>query len=455
MDAVVRLFFTLAASIWLQTAWAGEAIPGSYEECIDEPIFEGKVCTVQANLDAKIGVILIHGLGGSVEDWKKVIPALATDFHVVAFDLPGFGKSDKGSQDYSPTRYARLAHFLADHYFQYKAYHIVGHSMGAAIALRYAAQRPLRFQRLVLIDAAGILHPQVISKFQAGSMLQRTSGVQQTRGFAERLSGKILEQVDRLPISPIDIANSALGREQVLQGGPEKIAALELAGEDFSNAITSVTEPTLILWGDDDMTVPQRTGTVLAARMPKARLEIISGSGHEPMQDQFERTNAQIRNHLLASDHDLAGQYQHTSHLPAFSSERVGTCSRESGKEFKGDYRSIELRDCSNIIIRNARVGQLSVFNSRLVMFDTDILGQDEGLHADNSDITITNGDISGDIAINAVSSRLDLAGVHLKGIQDAVKAVNSKFLFSISRAHSSHMDGALHIYKKMVDDVL
>jgi pimeloyl-ACP methyl ester carboxylesterase len=374
MNVAVRLFIGLAACICLQQAWGADAIPGAYEECIDEPIFEGKVCTVQSNRDAGIGVILIHGLGGSVDDWKNVIPALARDFHVVAFDLPGFGKSDKGSQDYSPTRYASLAHYLADHYFQNKTYSIVGHSMGAAIALRFAAQHPLRFQRLVLIDAAGILHPQVISKFQAGSMLQRTSGVQQTRGFAERLSGKVLEQMDRLPISPIDIANSALGREHVLQGGPEKIAALELAGEDFGNAITSVTEPTLILWGDNDLTVPQRTGKVLATRMPHARLEIIADSGHEPMQDQAERTNALIRNHLLASDHDLAEQYQHAPRLPAFTSDRLGTCSGESGKEFKGDYRSIELRDCSNITIRNARVGQLSVFNSRLVMFDTDIL---------------------------------------------------------------------------------
>jgi len=192
---------------------------------------------------------MIHGLNGSTDDWQNVIPALAKDFHVVAFDLPGFGKSDKGSQNYSPTRYARLAHFLADHYFQDKPYHVVGHSMGGAIALRFAAQRPLGFQRLVLIDAAGILHPLVITKFQAGSMMVRASGVQQTRGFVERLSGMILEQAEWLPISLTEIVDTALGRDRVLQGGPEKIAALGLAGEDFSHAIASVTEPTLILWG--------------------------------------------------------------------------------------------------------------------------------------------------------------------------------------------------------------
>lgn len=455
MNGAMRLMFCLVAFIWLQSAWGGDAITGTHEECIEEPIFEGRVCTVQANRDAKFGVVLIHGLGGSIDDWLRTIPALAADFHVVAFDLPGFGKSDKGSQHYSPTHYARLAHFLADHYLQNKPYHVVGHSMGGAVALRFAAQRPLRFQRLVLIDAAGILHPLVITKYQAGSMMERASGVQQMRGFAERLSGKILEQAERLPISPTDIVDTALGRDRVLDGGPEKIAALALAGENFSHAISSVTAPTLILWGDNDLVVPLRTGKVLAARMPHARLEIISGSGHEPMLDQAERLNALVRKHLLASDFVLAEYYQQAPPLPAFTSERIGECSGESGKVFEGDYRAIELRDCSNITIRNARVGQMSVLNSRLSLTDTDILGNDVGLLADNSDITITNGEISGEIAINAVNSRLDLAGVRLSGTQAAVKGVNSKFIFSVSRVSSPHKTGPLHIFKNMGNEEL
>jgi pimeloyl-ACP methyl ester carboxylesterase len=202
MKLAVQTILGVLACLCLQSAWGAEALTGNYEECIYEPVFEGKVCTLQANRDAKVGVILIHGLGGSIDDWKNTIPALAKNFHVVAFDLPGFGKSDKGSQEYSPTRYARLAHFLADRYFPDKNYNIVGHSMGGAIALRFAAQRPMRFQRLVLIDSAGILHPQVLTKFQAGSVAQSTSGIQQMRKYAETVSGAVLEQVDRLPIPP-------------------------------------------------------------------------------------------------------------------------------------------------------------------------------------------------------------------------------------------------------------
>jgi pimeloyl-ACP methyl ester carboxylesterase len=455
MNGAVRLILGLVAFMWLQSAWCGEAVTKTYEECIEEPIFEGRVCTVQANRDAKIGVILIHGLSGSTDGWQNVIPALAKDFHVVAFDLPGFGKSDKGSQNYSPTRYASLAHFLADHYFQGKPYDVVGHSMGGAIALRFAAQSPLGFQRLVLIDPAGILHHLVTAKFQAGSMMVRASGVQQTRGLVELLSGMILEQAERLPISPADIVDTALGREHVLKGGPEKIAALELAGEDFNHAIASVTEPTLIIWGDRDLVVPLRTGKVLAANMPHARLEIISDSGHEPMLDQADRLNVLIRKHLLASDDELAGYYRQAPPLPAFASKRVGRCTGESDKVFKGDYRAIELRDCSNITIRDARVGRLSAINSSLEIIDTDIMGKDVGLLADNSNVTVTNGAISGVIAISAAHSQFDIAGAGLKGTQAAVKGVDSKFIFSVCKVSSPHTDGFLHTYKSFVDEEL
>jgi len=122
---------------------------------------------------------------------------------------------------------------------------------------------------------------------------------------------------------------------------------------------------------------------------------------------------------------------------------------------FEGDYRAIELRDCSNITIRDARVGRLSALNSRLEIIDTDIPGTDVGLLADNSDVTITNGEISGAIAINAVLSRLDLAGVRLKATGASIKGVNSKLTCSACQVNSPHLTGHLHIFKSLVDEEL
>lgn len=453
MRYIVRLLYALLILTCMHSAWSANVTYSSNNECITEPVFHGRVCTLSANRSAKVGVLLIHGLSGSTDDWRKTIPALAESFHVVSFDLPGFGKSDKGSQSYSPTRYARLVQYLADHYLANKPYHVVGHSMGGAIALRYASQLPSRMQRLVLIDVAGILHPQVITKFQAGSLAVSASGVNQIRGLVEHFSSKLLEQADQLPISGIDIANSSLGRDFILRGGPEKIAALELAGEDFSSAIATVTAPTLVLWGDNDLIAPLRTARILASRMKFARLEIISDSGHEPMLEQHQNLNAKLINHLLVNEQALAEFYPPVQPPTKFTSIREGTCSGTSGKVFEGDYLSIKLNDCSNVIIRKARVAQLNVINSSLNMTDSNVLGENIGLTAENSEITMNNGEISGDVAISALDSRLDLAGVLLQATQTVVNGINSKFICSVCQVKSASTSGYLHTYKNMKNE--
>ena len=450
MNNSVRLVLSLFVLAWFPPAWSGEAKNKIFEECIHETIFDQSVCTVQANRNANAGVILIHGLDGSTEDWRNIIPVLSSDFHVVAFDLPGFGKSDKGNQIYSPTRYAKLVQFLVNHYFKDKPYDVIGHSMGGAIALRFASTRPLQFNRLVLIDAAGILHAQVITKFQAGSMIEKASGFEQTRGFTERFSRKLLELAERMPISPEAIVHNAHGRGLVLQGDPSTIAALNLADEDFSEAIASVTAPTLIIWGDKDPVAPLRTGMVLATRMPKAYMEIVYDSGHVPMEDQPNKVNSLISKHLLASSPALDALFPLPRPTSAFDSQRKAICSGESNKIYEGDYKSIDLRQCSNIKIRNARIGHLAATDSRLTITDTDILGDQEGLHAEDSDITVTNGFISGNITINTARSRLDLAGVHLNGVKASVNAVDSKMVFSVSHLSSPLASGYFHTFKNI-----
>ena len=454
VSRAIRLVAGLLTVMWLQSAWCGNSNPSPLEECINEPVFEGRVCTLQADPDASTGVLLIHGLDGSIDDWRNTIPVLAKNFHVLAFDLPGFGKSDKGSQKYSPTRYAELVRFLIDHYFRDKPYDVIGHSMGGAIALRYAAQRPLRLKRLVLMDVAGILHPLVISKFQAGSMVERASGISETRGLIEHISGRVLEQAERLPFAPTEIVNTAIGRDEILQGGAAGIAALALAGEDFSYAISSVTVPTLIIWGDNDLTAPLRTGQVLAANMRDAHLEIVAGSGHEPMNDQPDLTNGLILRHLLSSDQAISVPKRSTAPSEV-SDMRTGICKGESGMIFEGNYHTIELHDCSNVTIRDVHVDMLSVYDSRVDIGNSSITGKELGLYADNSEVTVTNGLISGETAITAVRSRLDLAGVHLKATLASLRGIGSKLTCSVCRLDSPARQGYLHTFKKMADEEL
>ncbi|MBA3871704.1 MAG: alpha/beta hydrolase [Anaerolineae bacterium] len=98
-------------------------------------------------------LILLHGLASSSHMFDLVAPELAADYHVIAFDQRGHGLSDKPTTGYDFETVAsdldKLVEVLglAD-----KPFHLAGHSWGASTALYYAATRPERVQKVILID---------------------------------------------------------------------------------------------------------------------------------------------------------------------------------------------------------------------------------------------------------------------------------------------------------------
>ena len=132
---------------------------------VTEPIFWASVYLSTEGDPSKEAVVLVHGLGDEASSiWESTIDALKNDYYVVSFDLPGFGNSSKGNELYSPHNYARVVHFLTQTYVK-KPFHLIGHSMGGAIALLYASEYPTDVKTLALVDAAGILHKFAVRKF--------------------------------------------------------------------------------------------------------------------------------------------------------------------------------------------------------------------------------------------------------------------------------------------------
>ncbi len=99
-------------------------------------------------------LLLIHGLGSYAKGWKKNIPELAKKYRVIAVDLPGYGKSDKGFYPYTLPFYAQVLTELLTELKIDKA-SFAGHSMGGQIAMVTSLLYPDRVDRLVLISPAG------------------------------------------------------------------------------------------------------------------------------------------------------------------------------------------------------------------------------------------------------------------------------------------------------------
>lgn len=145
---------------------------------------------------------------------------------------------------------------------------LIGHSLGAAISLGYAAAYPQRVKHLVLVDMAGVLQGAVYADALARSALG-AQGV--TGGAVDSLLRTLLQKMSDMPVDRQAVLQSPVLRQKILRGDPNAIAAFALANHDFSRALRGIRAPTLLVWGADDLIAPLRTGQVAASLRSRAR----------------------------------------------------------------------------------------------------------------------------------------------------------------------------------------
>ena len=126
---------------------------------------------VQINLATWPGnagpILCIHGITANCRCWDVLAEALIPDYRVIAMDLRGRGQSEKPPTGYSLDYHLRDINCLLND-LQLERVVIMGHSLGAFIALAFAAQYPERTDRLILVDGAGDLSPDQMNKVFVG-----------------------------------------------------------------------------------------------------------------------------------------------------------------------------------------------------------------------------------------------------------------------------------------------
>jgi len=417
---------------------------------ISEPVFGGQAYLVEAGPEDGPPVVLVHGVGeAGARDWDSVIPRLAKRHRVVAFDLPGFGRSTHANVNYTPKRYREFIDFVARDRVDGR-FALVGHSMGGALSLLYAGTRPANVERLVLTDVAGVLHREAFAEYMA------YLGVDKIPGLDSGLGGKVqrfvhnwVRPLTRLEPDPSLLLEVATVREKLLRGDPTKIAALGLILHNFGEAIAGVAAPTLLIWGERDNLAPLRTGRLLRARIPGAPLETIPECGHVPMREAPERYGELLEQRLAANyaDIDLVPEDRAPN-----ESARLGRVGGERGRTLTGDYDRIDVEGSSKVVLDGVRTHQLIVRDSDVTLDDVEIDGAAIGIGASSSRIRATGGSIVADAAIELVGSDLDFAGTVVRGRRHAVRAggeQKSDALFSVCPVSSPAKQGHLHgIYR-------
>lgn len=240
-------------------------------------------------------VVLLHGLGGSLYDWRgNHGPIAAAGFRVIALDVLGAGESEKPEEaDYSVFAQARRVKRLLDE-LQVDRAVLVGNSYGGGIALAFAQDWPDRTERLVLIDS--VCYPEDIPAYvrlcRIPWLSEQVACILPVEMMTEAALSK--NYADPARVKPDEIG-AYVGELDP----PERRKALirtvrALVPDDsseFLRRLSRVEARTLILWGDKDATRPVEHGRRLQKDLPNATLEVLEGVGHMPNQEVPERVN--------------------------------------------------------------------------------------------------------------------------------------------------------------------
>jgi 4,5:9,10-diseco-3-hydroxy-5,9,17-trioxoandrosta-1(10),2-diene-4-oate hydrolase len=250
-------------------------------------------------------VILIHGISNSIEDWLLNFEDIAEQYQVYALDLIGHGRTDKplsasyGIQD--------LARFVVDFMdtMNIGCAHIVGHSLGGAIALTMAIHYPSYVNKLVLVDSGGLgqecsivlrlvslpgLGELLGTLFMQGSLEKRISMQRESWPDAEIVPDEMI----RLKYDATlwqDISKSYFKTLRAITNfwGLRKSVYMPILQH-----LPSLANPVLVVWGEQDNMLPVSQTQIVKDKVPHARVEIFENCKHDPMV-----VNPQRFNHLI------------------------------------------------------------------------------------------------------------------------------------------------------------
>jgi pimeloyl-ACP methyl ester carboxylesterase len=252
-------------------------------------------------------VLLIHGWASSGRMWSRLAGALADDARCWSVDLCGFGESPlPEGADFTPDlelHAATLIDFCIVNDIRPQA--IIGHSMGGMLALKLAVMRPDLMERLILMS------PVVTGRF--GKFVELNRLISSEFGQAAMAHAKplwSLIQSDWMDVfTPMLMMpwfshrDAAARIRQDFKRTSWQAAAYALdsiAHENMEDHLAQITQPTLVIIGSRDATVPPREGRMAAERLPNGRLLELPAIYHQPLDETPEQVIPVVRDFLYS-----------------------------------------------------------------------------------------------------------------------------------------------------------
>jgi 3-oxoadipate enol-lactonase len=230
-------------------------------------------------------VVLLHGLGSSSADWPEQQALLQARHRVVAVDLPGHGGSPLPAGPVTIEGMAReVAALLAR--LHGEPAHVVGLSLGACVALRLALEAPARVRSLTLVNPFARLQPAGPADLARLALRMLLLGTAPMETVAAHVARRLFPWPEQRALYDSAVASLAATPRRAYVAAMRALARFDARGQ-----VAAIRQPTLIIAGDRDTSVPLSAKAALAAAMPRARLLVIPASGHATPHDQPDAFN--------------------------------------------------------------------------------------------------------------------------------------------------------------------
>lgn len=213
-------------------------------------------------------VLLLHGWGSSKEVYRGIINTLKGRCRLIAPDFPGCGESDTMTAPWTLDDYCSFVLKLLDA-LNIQNPIMMGHSHGGRVTLYMTAKGMLNPEKIVLLDAAGLIPKKTFKqKFRAKSF-KAIKGVL-TLPIIKNYSAGLLDKARRHYGSADYNAAPEVLRKTLVS----------LVNIDIRDVLPNIKCPSLLIWGDLDTATPLSDAKIIEQLIPDAGLCVLKGTGH-------------------------------------------------------------------------------------------------------------------------------------------------------------------------------
>jgi pimeloyl-ACP methyl ester carboxylesterase len=237
-------------------------------------------------------LFLIHGLGGSIESWTNNIEFLSKKFRIIAFDLPGFGLSDKPKVSYTINFYVNfLEKFIK--ILKIKHLFLIGSSLGGHIAIEFTMRNRTIVDKLILISPAGCLP----KSFKGTPSLKRYVKIVDAKSSND--INRILTSIDN---SLVDRSYANIMYKRLSMPGAKDAFISALKGSAnaprYNNKLAKINTNMLLIWGKEDKMIPLKYIRPFMEH-GNSRIIIIENCGHRPHVENPKLFNKIVKDFLM------------------------------------------------------------------------------------------------------------------------------------------------------------